>query len=72
MQDAEHICVLLNEGGGYCKAPTFLFDKMGRSHSPVPMDRGQSSSYEEVQQGVPSRLRGQRGRLELQGPLDVG
>jgi hypothetical protein len=27
------------------------------------MDRGQSSGSEEVQQGLPSRLRGQRGRL---------
>ena len=97
LSNAEHICVLVNEGEGYCsasppflqglaedegdsrtfeaagfQAPTFFFDKMGRCHSPVPMDWGQSSSSEEVQQGLPSRLRGQRGRLNLQGPLDVG
>jgi hypothetical protein len=54
-------------------ALTFFFDQMERSHyHDVSMDRGQSSTSEEVQQGLPSRLRRERGRLDLQGPLDVG
>jgi hypothetical protein len=47
------------------QALTCFFDKMRRSHSLVSMDRGQSSISEEVQQGLSSRLRGQRGRLDL-------
>jgi hypothetical protein len=45
------------EASGF-QAPTFFFDKMG-SHPPIPLDRGQERSFEEVQQGLPSRLRGQ-------------